>query len=160
MIIAVGSDHRGFEVKEIVKSLIKQLGHEVIDVGAKDSHPVDYPDAAFLAAEAVSKGKADRGILTCATGLGMCIAANKIKGVRAAICHDELTARISRDHNDTNVLCLSGDQIGEGLLRKIVEVWLDTEFSGGRHERRIRKINSIEDGKDPSKIKKSPANNQ
>jgi ribose 5-phosphate isomerase B len=102
---------------------------------------------------AVSKTEADRAILACATGLGMCIAANKIKGIRAALCHDELTARISRDHNDANVLCLSGDQIGDILLRKIVEVWLNTEFSGGRHERRVNKIKAIEEGKEPGEVK-------
>jgi len=153
MKIAVGSDHRGFESKEQVKAIITQLGHEYIDVGTGDNNPADYPDLAYLAAMAVSKGQADRAILACATGLGMCIAANKIKGIRAALCHDELTARISRDHNDANVLCVSGDQVGEVLLRKIVEVWLDTEFSGGRHLRRVKKVTAIEEGKDPREIK-------
>jgi ribose 5-phosphate isomerase B len=153
MKIAVGSDHRGFESKEQVKVIIAQLGHECIDVGTGDNNPADYPDLAYSAAMAVSKGQADRAILACATGLGMCIAANKIKGIRAALCHDELTARISRDHNDANVLCVSGDQVGKVLLRKIVEVWLDTEFSGGRHLRRVRKIQAIEEGKDPREIK-------
>ncbi|MHC4155786.1 MAG: ribose 5-phosphate isomerase B [Planctomycetota bacterium] len=140
MKIAIGSDHRGFEAKEQIKSIITQLGHEFIDVGTTDSNPVDYPDPAYVAALAVSNRQADRAILACATGIGMSIAANKIKGVRAAICHDELNARISRDHNDANVLCLSGDQVNEVLLRKIVEVWLDTEFSGGRHKEASRMI--------------------
>jgi ribose 5-phosphate isomerase B len=152
MRIAIGSDHRGFEAKEQIKSIITQLGHEFIDVGATDSNPVDYPDPAFLAASAVSNKHADRAILACATGIGMSIVANKIKGIRAAICHDELNARISRDHNDANVLCISGDQVNEVLLRKIVEVWLDTEFSGGRHQRRVKKITAIEDGRDPKKV--------
>jgi ribose 5-phosphate isomerase B len=117
MKIAIGSDHRGFEAKEQIKSIITQLGHEFVDVGTTDSNPVDYPDPAYLAALAVSSQQADRAILACATGIGMSIAANKIKGVRAAICHDELNARISRDHNDANVLCLSGDQVNEVLLR-------------------------------------------
>ncbi|MHC4388502.1 MAG: ribose 5-phosphate isomerase B [Planctomycetota bacterium] len=153
MKIAIGSDHRGFEAKEHVKAIITQLGHECIDVGARDSNPVDYPDAAYEAAVAVSEGRAERAILACATGIGMSIAANKIKGVRAAICHDELNARISRDHNDANVLCISGDQVGEVLLRKIVEVWLETEFSGGRHQRRVNKIAAIEEGKLPEEVK-------
>jgi len=143
MKIAIGSDHRGFEAKQQIKAIVSELGHECIDFGTNDSNPVDYPDPAYLAAMAVSKKQADRAILTCATGLGMSIAANKIKGIRAALCHDELSAQISRDHNDANVLCISGDQVGEVLLRKIVEVWLNTEFSGGRHERRVRKIKAI-----------------
>jgi len=153
MKIAVGSDHRGFEAKEHIKAIITQLGHEFIDVGTCDANPVDYPDPAYLAATAVSKKQADRAILACATGIGMSIAANKIKGIRAAICHDELNAQISRDHNDANVLCVSGDQTGEVLLKKIVKVWLNTEFSGGRHQRRINKIAAIEEDKDPAEVK-------
>lgn len=153
MKIAVGNDHRGFEAKQQIKTIITQLGHECIDVGSSDSNPVDYPDLAYLAAMAVSKKKADRAILACGTGIGMSIAANKIKGIRAALCHDELSARISRHHNDANVLCISGDLTGEVLLRKIVEVWLNTEFSGGRHQRRIEKIAAIEEDKDPREIK-------
>lgn len=152
MKIAVGSDHRGFEAKEQIKVIVAELGHECIDFGTNDGNPVDYPDSAYLVAQAVSKKEADMAILACATGIGMCIAANKMKDVRAALCHDELTAAISRDHNDANVLCLSGDQIGDVLLRKIVEVWLETDFSGGRHERRVRKIRAIEAGKDPREV--------
>ena len=153
MKIAVGSDHRGFEAKQQIKAIVTQLGHECIDFGTNDSNPVDYPDPAYLVATAVSKKQADKAILACSTGLGMSIAANKIKGIRAALCHDELSARISRDHNDANILCISSDQTGEVLLRKIVEVWLNTEFSSGRHERRVRKIAAIEEGKDPREIK-------
>jgi ribose 5-phosphate isomerase B len=153
MKIVVGSDHRGFEAKQLIKAIIVQLGHECIDIGTTDNNPVDYPDQAYLAATAVSKNEAERAILACATGLGMSITANKIKGIRAALCHDELTAQISRDHNDANVLCLSGDQIGEVLLRKIVEVWLQTEFSGGRHLRRVKKIAAIEEGGRPEEVK-------
>ena len=155
MKIVVGSDHRGFEAKEQIKGIITQLGHEYIDVGTTNSNPVDYPDQAYLAATAVSERQADRAILACGTGLGMSITANKIKGIRAALCHDELCARISRDHNDANVLCISGDLTGEVLLRRIVEVWLNTEFAGGRHKRRVRKITAIEEGKDPREIKSS-----
>ena len=153
MKIAVGSDHRGYEIKEQVKAIAAELGHESIDCGTNDSNPVDYPDMAYLAATAVSKCQAERAILICATGIGMSMAANKIHGVRAALCHDELTAQISRDHNDSNILCLSGDQVGEVLLRKMVEVWLSTEFSGGRHQRRVNKISAIEQGEDPREIK-------
>lgn len=152
MKIAIGSDHRGFEAKQQVKAIAAELGHECIDFGTDDNNPIDYPDLAYLAATAVSKKQADRAILACATGIGMSMAANKVLGVRAALCHDELSAQISRDHNDANVLCLSADQVGAVLLRKIVEVWLTTEFSGGRHERRVRKIHVIEEGKDPRDI--------
>ncbi len=153
MKIAVGSDHRGFQAKQQVKAIIAQLGHECIDVGTSDSNPVDYPDLAYSAAMAVSKKQADRAILACGTGIGMSITANKIKGIRTALCHDELSARISRDHNDANVLCVSGELIGGVLLRKIVEVWLNTEFSGGRHQRRVMKIEAIEEGKAPEEVK-------
>ena len=154
MKIAIGNDHRGFEAKGQIKAILAQLGHECIDVGSNDSNPVDYPDSAYLAATAVSKKEADRAILACGTGIGMSITANKIQGIRAALCHDELSAQISRHHNDANVLCISGDLIGEVLLRKIVEVWLDTEFNGGRHQRRINKIKAIEEGVEPKEITK------
>jgi len=152
MIIAIGSDHRGYDIKQQIKAIATELGHECIDVGTSDNNPVDYPDLAYLAATAVSNKEADRAILTCATGIGMSMAANKVNGIRAALCHDELSAQISRDHNNANVLCLSADQVGVVLLRKMVEVWLSTEFSGGRHERRVRKIAAIEEGKDPREI--------
>lgn len=152
MKVAVGSDHRGFEAKEQIKAIAAELGHECIDVGTDGSNPVDYPDLAYLAATAVSEKQADRAILICATGIGMSMAANKVQGIRAALCHDELSAQISRDHNDANVLCLSADQVGMVLLRRMVEVWLDTAFSAGRHERRVRKIHIIEEGRDPREI--------
>jgi ribose 5-phosphate isomerase B len=152
MKIVVGSDHRGFNTKEQIKATITQLGHQFIDVGTKENSPTDYPDIAYLAATAVAQGKADRAILICGTGIGMCIAANKVKGIRAALCHDELTAQISRHHNDSNVLCLSGDMTGEVLQRKIVEAWLTTEFQGGRHQRRINKITAIENNKNPADV--------
>ena len=153
MKIVVGSDHRGFEAKKQVKAIVTQLGHECIDVGTDTSDPVDYPDPAYLAAVAVSKKQAERAILACGTGIGMSITANKIKGIRAALCHDELSAQISRHHNDANVLCIAADLLGEVLLRKIVEAWLNTEFSGGRHLRRVRKIAAIEEGKEPGEVK-------
>ena len=155
MKIVVGSDHRGFEAKKQIKAIITQLGHECIDVGTDSSDPVDYPDPAYLAAVAVSKKQAERAILACGTGIGMSITANKIKGIRAALCHDELSAQISRHHNDANVLCIAADLLGEVLLRKIVEAWLTTEFSGGRHLRRVRKIAAIEEGRQPGEVKNS-----
>ena len=153
MKVAVGSDHRGFKAKQQIKAIVAQLGHECVDFGTGDDHPVDYTDPAYEAATAVSEKKVDKAILACGTGIGMSITANKIKGVRAALCHDELSAQISRHHNDANVLCVSGDLIGEVLLRKIVEVWLGTDFNGGRHQRRVKKISAIEQGKDPREIK-------
>ena len=152
MKVVVGSDHRGFEAKQIIMTVVSQLGHECVDLGTTGSDPVDYPDNAYEAAMTVSRSQADRAILICGTGIGMSITANKIKGVRAALCYDELSAQLSRRHNDANVLCVSGDLLGEVLLRKIVEVWLSTEFSGGRHQRRVNKITAIEQGKDPKEI--------
>src|SRR4030042_1509088 len=150
MKIVVGSDHRGYKAKELIKTIVTQLGHECIDVGTNDNNPVDYPDPAYHAARAVAEKKADRAILACGTGIGMCISANKVKGIRAALCYDELSARISRHHNDANVLCVSGELLGEVLLRRMVEVWLATDFAGGRHLRRVKKIEAIEDNIDPT----------
>jgi len=158
MKVSVGSDHRGFESKEQIKKIVEQLGHTVVDVGTDSNDPVDYPDMAYAAATQVAARQTDRAILVCGTGIGMSIAANKVAGVRAALCHDELSAQISRDHNDANVLCISGDLVGEVLLRKIVEVWLDTPFSGGRHKRRVNKISAIEQGRDPTQT--APKNPQ
>ena len=157
MKIAVGSDHRGYAAKEITKSIILQMGHEMIDMGTESDAPMDYPDVAYRAAHAVSGNEVDRAILICATGIGMCITANKIEGIRAALCHDEFTAVVSRGHNDSNILCISADQTGEGLLRKMVESWLTSEFSGGRHQRRLDKIAAIEQGKYPSELERSPS---
>jgi ribose 5-phosphate isomerase B len=153
MIIAVASDHRGVKAVEQIRAIIAQLDHKCLDFSPTGVGPVDYPDLAYLAAEAVSTKKAERAILVCGTGIGMSIAANKVKGVRAALCYDELNAQISRQHNDSNVLCLSGDLLGSSALRKIVETWLTTDFIGGRHQRRVDKIQSIEDGIDPREMK-------
>ncbi|HEX40560.1 MAG TPA: ribose 5-phosphate isomerase B [Phycisphaerales bacterium] len=155
MKVALGNDHRGYQAKEIIRDVIRQLGHEVIDCGTDNPGACDYPDFAYLAAKEVSEQRADRGILVCATGIGMSMAANKIKGVRAALCHDELSAQISRDHNDSNVLCLPGDQVSAMMLGKIVETWLNTPFSGGRHLRRVQKIAEIEQGHDPRGVSQS-----
>lgn len=144
MRLAVGSDHRGYHVKNKVLEFLTQLGHEVVDVGASDDASVDYPDFAGIVATKVAQGEVDRGILMCGTGIGMCIAANKVSGVRAATCHDEITAELCRSHNDVNVLCLSADMLGEGNVHRLIEIWLSTEFEGGRHARRIEKIRQIE----------------
>ena len=144
MHIAVGSDHRGCTVKQKVIELLGRLGQQVTDVGTHNVESVDYPDVAAVVAHKVSTAEVDRGILICGTGIGMCIAANKFPGVRAAPCHDDLSAEMSRRHNDLNVLCLSADMLGEKLIDRMVEIWLKTEFEGGRHARRVEKIASLE----------------
>ena len=146
MKIAIGSDHRGFEAKRRIVSLLQQLEHEVFDAGCHSRESVDYPDIAFQVASAVSDGRAERGILICGTGIGMCIAANKVRGVRAAPCHDSITAEMSRRHNNANVLCLSADLLGDELIDRMLRIWLDTEFEGGRHARRVDKITRFEGG--------------
>jgi len=144
MRIAVGSDHRGFAVRERIIELLKRLNQEVVDAGTHSCESVDYPDIACVVAEQVSMGQVQRGILICGTGIGMCITANKFPNVRAAPCHDDLSAEMSRRHNDLNVLCLSADMLGEKLIDRMIEIWLKTEFEGGRHARRIEKIADIE----------------
>ena len=144
MKIAVGNDHRGVAVKQRLLGLLKELGHEVADLGANSPASVDYPDYAITVAESVSAGTADRGILICGTGHGMCIAANKVAGVRAANCRDVIDAELSRRHNDANVMCLSADLIGEEQTEKMVRTWLTTDFEGGRHARRTEKIAEYE----------------
>jgi ribose 5-phosphate isomerase B len=144
MKIAIASDHRGYVVKGKILALIAELGHQGSDLGTDSSESVDYPDYGAKVAQAVSEKSVDRGILICGTGMGMCITANKYPGVRACTCHDDLTAEMSRRHNDANVLCLSADLLGDRLVNRMVEIWLKTEFEGGRHARRIEKIGQIE----------------
>jgi ribose 5-phosphate isomerase B len=144
MRIVVANDHRGVAAKERVKAVLTGLGHEVEDLGVNGPASVDYPEFAILVAERVAAGQADRGILVCATGHGMCIAANKVHGVRAANCRDLVDAEMSRHHNDANVLCLAADLVGEDLLERLVRTWLDTPFDGGRHARRLEKIAKYE----------------
>jgi len=144
MRIAIGSDHRGVTSRLRVIGLLERLGHEVIDCGSHTEEAVDYPDIAADVATRVSQGTVDRGILLCCTGVGMAIAANKVPGIRAATCHDEVTAEMSRRHNDLNVLCLSAEMIGNEEQDKIVKTWLDTAFEGGRHARRVAKITALE----------------
>jgi ribose 5-phosphate isomerase B len=144
MKVAVASDHRGIRVKGQILTQLAELGHAGVDCGPAESGSVDYPDYAAIVARTVSNGEADRGVLICGTGMGMCIAANKCPGVRAVTCHDDVTAEMSRRHNDANVMCLSADLLGERLLGRIVEIWLKTPFEGGRHQRRLEKIEQIE----------------
>jgi ribose 5-phosphate isomerase B len=144
MRVAIGSDHRGYDMKRRLVNLLEQKGHEVSDLGCHRKENSDYPDQAFLVAVAVAQGKADRGILICGTGIGMCIAANKVVGVRAALCHDAITAEMSRRHNNANVLCLSADLLGDELVEHLVGIWLTTEFEQGRHARRVEKITRFE----------------
>ena len=146
MKIAVGSDHRGVAVKQRIVPLLRQHGHEVIDVGPDNPGSVDYPDYALEMARQVGDGRAERGTLICGTGIGMCIAANKVRGARAAPCHDSITAELSRRHNDSNILCLSADLLGEELIERMIRIWLETPFDGGRHARRVEKIMKYEAG--------------
>lgn len=150
MKIAVGADHRGANSAKQVIERLKALGHDVHVLSTLSGDTCDYPIPAFAVGRAVAAGQAEKGLLICGTGIGMCIAANKVKGVRAALAHDELTAEISRTHNDANILCLSADLLGQRLIEKIAEVWLATPFQGGRHARRLTEIAAIEEGKDPS----------
>ena len=143
MRIAIASDHRGFQMKQTLVRVIKSIGHDVEDLGTTSPDSVDYPDFALRVGKKVSEQSVDRGVLICGTGIGMAIVANKFPGVRAAPCYDELTAEMSRRHNDLNVLCLSADMLGERLVERILEVWLSTDFEGGRHARRVEKINEL-----------------
>jgi len=144
MRIALGADHRGFNAKNYIKAVLLELGQQVEDFGTDSTRPCDYPDPAGSAARAVQSGECDLGILFCGTGIGMSISANKLYGIRAALCHDELTAEMARRHNNANILCLPADLVGNALMRRIVEVWLKTPFDGGRHDVRIQKILEIE----------------
>jgi len=144
MRIVVASDHRGFQMKGRILAQVAELGHEAIDLGPGTAESVDYPDYGAKGSRAVSEGTADRAILICGSGIGMSIVANKFPGVRAALCHDELTAEMSRRHNDANVLCLSADMLGERLTSRMIELWLQTNFEGGRHARRVGKISEVE----------------
>lgn len=144
MRISVGCDHRGLGVKNRLTELLARLGHAVTDEGTFSRDSVDYPDIASVVACKVSRGEVDRGILVCGTGIGMSITANKFAGVRAATCNDVVTAEISRRHNDVNVLCLAGDLLGQRNIDRLIEVWLDTPFEGGRHARRLEKVARLE----------------
>lgn len=144
MKIAIACDHRGYTVKQRIVAQVMDRGHEVLDFGTDNSRPCDYPDFAIPAARAVALAHADRGILIDGSGIGMSIIANKLPGVRAAICHDELTAEISRRHNNANILCFAADLLGDELIRRIIDAWLLTPFEQGRHTRRVEKLAALE----------------
>ena len=146
MRIAIGSDHAGYLLKEDVKRFLVEEGHEVVDVGTDSESPVDYPPFCAAAAREVVAGNADRAILFGGSGQGEQIVANKVHGIRAALCHDLFTARLSREHNDANVLTMGGRIVASALAREIVGVWLATGFEGGRHARRVEQIAEIERG--------------
>lgn len=144
MKVAIGSDHGGFHLKEEIKKLLEEMQIEYKDFGTYSADSVDYPDISYEVAKAVQGGAYPRGILICGTGIGIGIAANKLPGIRAALCHDTFSARASREHNDANILTMGERVIGPGLARDIVKIWLNTEFSGGRHLRRVEKISGLE----------------
>ncbi len=143
--IAIGADHRGFALKEVIIPFLEELGHSHKDYGSYDTTSVDYPDIAVKVGEAVAGGDFDFGILICSTGIGICIAANKVKGIRAALCHNPFEAQRARSHNDANVLCLRGEDIDAPSARDIVRAFLSTDFEGGRHVQRGEKIRGLEE---------------
>lgn len=138
--IAIGSDHGGFEYKASIIKALQDKGYDVVDMGTYSPESCDYPIIAKKVARAVAKGDFEKGILVCGTGIGMSMAANKVKGIRAAVCGDTFSARATRAHNNANILCLGQRVVGEGLALDIVDIWLTTKFEGGRHERRVNMI--------------------
>ncbi len=147
MKIAAAADHAGWKDKEWLVGRLRSLGHEVADFGTDSEESCDYPDYAARAARAVASGDCDKGVLVCGTGIGMAIAANKIQGIRAAACESVTAARYSRTHNDANVLCLGSRLTPRETMQEMVDVWLGAVFQGGRHERRVRKIAALDEGK-------------
>jgi ribose 5-phosphate isomerase B len=145
MKVVLASDHRGYQLKETIKQLLRDLQLPFLDVGTFTQNSVDYPDFAVPAAEKVSRGEYDRGILICGSGVGMCVVANKFPGIRAALVRDVYTAEMSRKHNDSNVLALGADLVSAPLACEMVERWIETQFEGGRHLRRIEKITALEE---------------
>ncbi|MFH1842768.1 MAG: ribose 5-phosphate isomerase B [bacterium] len=145
MKIAIGSDHRGFEHKAWLIEEMQALGHSVVDFGCDGPESADYPDHAIAVGEAVASGRCDRGVLICGSGIGVSIAANKVAGIRASFCVDAEAAQMTRQHNDSNVICLSGDRTGVTEAGALVTIWLTTEFEGGRHGRRVQKILDYEE---------------
>ena len=144
MKIAIGCDHGGLRLKEEIKQYLTEEGVEFCDMGTFTADSVDYPDITVKVTTAVTRGECDRGIMICGTGIGVCIAANKVDGIRAALCHDAFSAQMSREHNDANVLTLGERVIGPGLAKMITGIWLRTEFAGGRHACRVDKIMALE----------------
>jgi ribose 5-phosphate isomerase B len=144
MRIALGADHAGYELKNLIKAHLAQQGFTVLDLGTNGPNSVDYPDLAQKVAEDVGSGAADRGILVCGTGIGMCISANKVHGIRAANCSNEFEVQMSREHNDANVLALGARVLTSDRAMQLVDLWLKTAFEGGRHQRRVDKMMAIE----------------
>lgn len=144
MKIAIASDHAGFELKELIKGYLIKTNNSVVDFGTNNSDSVDYPDFAVAASKAVSSGEVDRGILVCGSGQGMMMSANKFKNIRAALCNDLYSAKMSRLHNDSNILAIGGRIVGKDLALEIIKTWMETEFEGGRHQRRVDKLNSLQ----------------
>ncbi len=144
MKLAIGADHGGFELKEFLKTHLENRGIEVADMGCYSPESVDYPDIALAVARQVATGGAEKGILLCGTGIGISITANKVNGIRAALCHDHFTAKMSAAHNNANVLCMGGRTTGPEIAKEMVDVWLETPYEGGRHERRLDKISAVE----------------
>ncbi|MEE9392183.1 MAG: ribose 5-phosphate isomerase B [Planctomycetota bacterium] len=144
MKIAIGNDHAAFAEKASLMEKLQSMGHEVANVGTDDSNSVDYPDVAAKVGRLVANKEADFGVLLCGSGIGISIAANKINGVRAALCHSDLSARLAREHNDANVLCLGARVLGSAQLESAMETFLATEFAGGRHRRRVDKMTALE----------------
>jgi ribose 5-phosphate isomerase B len=144
MRIGVACDHGGFELKEELKAFLKSLGVEPMDMGTFSEESVDYPDFGVLVAERVSRGELEKGILICGTGIGMSMVANKFPRVRAALANDLYSSRCSREHNDANILIIGGRIVGKELAKEVVKVWLETPFAGGRHKRRLEKIEALE----------------
>ena len=144
MRVAIGSDHLGLELKNIIRDFLKDKKIEVKDFGTMSKEPIDYPDIAEKVAKVVAKGEYERGILVCGTGIGMAIAANKVRGIRAAVCHDLYSAERSRKSNNAQIMAIGALIIGPELAKKLVEVWLNSEFQGGRSERKVKKIMEIE----------------
>ena len=143
-VVAFGSDHGGFQLKQILKSYAESLGYKVIDVGTDSEQPCDYPDFAYAVARAVSLGNAWRGVMIDGAGIGSCVVANKVPGIRAACCHSEFVARNAREHNDTNVLTLGSRVTGTEVCKEILRIWLETWFAGGRHKHRVDKVGELE----------------
>ncbi|OIJ11754.1 ribose 5-phosphate isomerase B [Anaerobacillus alkalilacustris] len=144
MKVAIGSDHGGMNIKEELKALMDEMNIQYEDVGCTCSESVDYPDYALPVAQKVANNEVDRGILVCGTGIGMSIAANKVKGIRCALAHDTFSAKATREHNDSNILAMGERVVGPGLAREIAKIWLETEFEGGRHAIRVDKITKLE----------------
>ena len=144
-LIAIASDHGGFSLKVDIVSFLNELGYEVNDMGPKNQNSVDYPDYGIRIAQAVTQNTDSRGIVICGTGIGMSIVVNRFSGIRGTLCSDLYTAKLCREHNDSNILIMGGRVVGHGLAREIVKVWLGTPFEGGRHQKRLDKINQFDE---------------